>query len=706
MATAEEYANWIVQNQDKKGTPEFETVTAAYKIARSQSEEKKPQGGLMQDVGNLAAGALRGAGSIGATLLAPVDVASDVLAGKGLSLESNRQRRAAMDAALQSMGADPEAGMYALGKTAAEIAGTAGIGGPISQGVQAAGKAIPVLSNTARRLAPAIESAGFNVGPAATTMTGKLGNAALRLAGGATVGGAATGMVNPEDAAMGAGVGAAFGAVSPLAEKAISPLAKLLRKPDASKQSAMAFNAADDAINRAAQDLGISPNQIPADTKQYLMQQVMQAFKQGKQIDPAALLREQDFKALGINPLQGQITRDPAQFAMERNLRGVSPEIQGRLTEQNAALQRVFGQPAAAAEEQVSAGRGMIEALRQQDEASRAGISALYKQARESAGKDLELPMQGLAQDFANTLDSFGDKVPSGVRNQFKKFGLDGGTQSKLYTVEEADKLLKVINANQSNDPAVNAALSQLRNAVKNSVLQVDESGGVFAPAVKAAKERFAALDKNPALKAVAEGGAIPDNFVDKFLVKGRSDEVKALAEALKNSPDQFSQAKAQIAEDIRRAAFGENIAGDSALRPEMLAKKLRDLGTEKMRAFFSPEEMERYNTALRVASYIEKHPNAAPVNTSNTLVAQLMTNPALHVAGKVAESIPGAGIAINTAKAATGAVKNQMAVSKAMNAKVPVEKLGLNEDQRRLLVKALGATGAGGSVALANKGD
>lgn len=36
MATAEEYAGWIVKNQDKKGTPEFETVANAYKIARGQ----------------------------------------------------------------------------------------------------------------------------------------------------------------------------------------------------------------------------------------------------------------------------------------------------------------------------------------------------------------------------------------------------------------------------------------------------------------------------------------------------------------------------------------------------------------------------------------------------------------------------------------------------------------------------------------------
>lgn len=37
MATAQEYAQWIVDNQDKQGTPEFETVAKAYEVAKSTS---------------------------------------------------------------------------------------------------------------------------------------------------------------------------------------------------------------------------------------------------------------------------------------------------------------------------------------------------------------------------------------------------------------------------------------------------------------------------------------------------------------------------------------------------------------------------------------------------------------------------------------------------------------------------------------------
>src|SRR3990172_10057425 len=45
MASAKEYAQWIVDNQDKQGTPEFETVAKAYQMSRSreQPQQQLPQ---------------------------------------------------------------------------------------------------------------------------------------------------------------------------------------------------------------------------------------------------------------------------------------------------------------------------------------------------------------------------------------------------------------------------------------------------------------------------------------------------------------------------------------------------------------------------------------------------------------------------------------------------------------------------------------
>lgn len=59
MATADEYAAWIVKNADKKGTPEFDTVAQAYKLAKIDPKPKTEPGMGAADVPwyeNLAAG--------------------------------------------------------------------------------------------------------------------------------------------------------------------------------------------------------------------------------------------------------------------------------------------------------------------------------------------------------------------------------------------------------------------------------------------------------------------------------------------------------------------------------------------------------------------------------------------------------------------------------------------------------------------------
>jgi hypothetical protein len=186
---------------------------------------------VKQGAGNLAAGAVRGAGSIGATLLAPFDMAKDALQGKGLSLESNRQRRADMDGGLQSLGAEPDSWMYKGGKLAGEIAGTAGAGGVLANGVRAAGatRALSGLEPIVNGVARGLETGGFRVGELAGTGLG----AATRIGTGAAVGGTAAGMANPEDAGTGALIGGVLpgavrvaGEAGKLAGKAVSGLTK------------------------------------------------------------------------------------------------------------------------------------------------------------------------------------------------------------------------------------------------------------------------------------------------------------------------------------------------------------------------------------------------------------------------------------------------------------------------------------------------
>lgn len=143
---------------------------------------------------NVAAGTVRGAGSIGSTLLLPKDMVSDYMGGKGMSLESNRARRAGIDGGLGQLGADPTSSGYRAGKLAGEIAGTAGAGGVVANGARMLGA--PAALTTA------IATGGMRAGAG-----GGLANMGARALGGAISGAATAGLANPDDAVAGAAIG-------------------------------------------------------------------------------------------------------------------------------------------------------------------------------------------------------------------------------------------------------------------------------------------------------------------------------------------------------------------------------------------------------------------------------------------------------------------------------------------------------------------
>lgn len=192
------------------GTPE-EVIKARLaqirggSIQESPKEEPKETGffddmsikNVPQNLANLAAGAVRGAGSIGSSILLPIDMINAAIEGAGTTgaKANTDNRKAGIDAGLKIMGADPESGLYGFGKLAAEIAGTAGAGDALALG--AAASNMP-------RLAAALKSGGFNLG---SKDGGALERMAIRTIGGAGAGGTQAAMIDPNQAKTGAIVG-------------------------------------------------------------------------------------------------------------------------------------------------------------------------------------------------------------------------------------------------------------------------------------------------------------------------------------------------------------------------------------------------------------------------------------------------------------------------------------------------------------------
>ena len=196
MATAEEYASWIVANADKKGTPEFNTVAQAYNLAKSGVVKPKapietPQ--FEKDAAaNLEPGIIGQVGrQLGLTARAGIKglTAIPAVVGDAIGMDSS----GAVDRALSMVGLPAPAN--ATERVAQDVAGAlSGVGGMAKVGALASGPVQQLLTqNLGTQAAMSAGGAGGS-SIARENGAGPIGQLAAGVAGSvAPVAGAAVG---------------------------------------------------------------------------------------------------------------------------------------------------------------------------------------------------------------------------------------------------------------------------------------------------------------------------------------------------------------------------------------------------------------------------------------------------------------------------------------------------------------------------------
>lgn len=709
--TSEDYANWIVQNQDKQGTPEFDTIAQAYKLAKASGA-----GGAPDTLSGVQASApmrfIQG-------MRDPIDSAAQLAAHAAPDWLINAldyfpaKMRNSDSPLLATIGdhffADPHAGALDASIAdnekklqAARVAAT-----PPTLDSLVTGQKDPGFDWA--RLAGNVASP-VNAGLAKVLPTAGAGATALwrALVGGVT--GTAGGLEQPvtdggdfwTTKAMQAGVGLVTGgATSPVLgavmDKLAPKVATLAAKFSPAAATAMNANAAtatDQAIEQALKEVGAKSEDLSAQEVAALRRQVMDSLKSGQQIDPAAALRKNDFTAAGVDPTLGQITRDATQFATERNLRGapgVGMPLQQRFDVQNQQLQSAIGNLRGDPSEPYQAGKRLIAALQGADAPVKQGVDDLYDSARDHLGRAAPMDAYGFSQAANKALDEnmLGAYLPTEARSMLNDVS-SGKIPFNVNTAVQMDSVLSGAQRQAGQGTPASLAIGHVRTAL-NSAGIADNVGedakAAFDAARGAARQRFQALDAVPGMKAAVsrEEPAIPDTFVRDYVINGKVEDVQRLAQVLqRNNPQAFQEARAQIGDQISRAAFGENVAGDKLAAPERLARALRTIGTDKLAAFYSPEEIGQLKTLSRVSAYINSTPSSAPVNTSNNIGAVTM----------LASKIPGKGAALALANSLLGSIRNANTVRAAVNAEVPQQAAKPTTDQARRIAQALMLSG------------
>lgn len=460
---------------------------------------------------------------------------------------------------------------------------------------------------------------------------------------GGAIGGALSGAFQPADSTEASMVNAGIGAVT---GTAAGPVFSKLGEIVGNAWRALAGKpaSADDiqrAVSAALADQGIDPATVSKAAMLRMRGEIEWALKNNRSLDPASLVRKSDFEALGVKPTLGQVTRDPMQWARERDMRGiwgVGDKLTDRLQGQRDALAGRL-QPSELLDD-ASVGDRVIGSLSGLADRTRKQFSALYEQARRQTGAEAAVDITGLADDLGKILRDYGeDKIPSAVRNRLASYGILDGKQTKLFTLVDAEQAIQQIN--KLYDPGNRAeasALNEIRAAIKRAV-ETSDVGDLFKPARDAAANWYRTVDRTPALKAVIEDKIAPDDFVRRFVINGKRDDLKALASAVQGDDEAIGAIRAKIIEHLQGAAFGANPAGDAAFSPARFKTALDKLAP-KIGAFFSPGEIAELQTVSRVGGYINSVPNASAPNFSNTGTA--VANRVFDLLGSLSR-IPGA---------------------------------------------------------------
>lgn len=271
-------------------------------------------------------------------------------------------------------------------------------------------------------------------------------------------------------------------------------------------------------ITLKLQQQGVDFGRLTADVQKSLVDDAQRALTAGGTLDDAMLANKALIESVGAKSTRASVTRNPKDWQTEKNLRGITgvgEPIAARESENAASmvdyLSRLRGQTGGKAGTPLEAGESAVKAIQAQDAAKETVVDKLYEAYRASGAQDAHVPDTKIAEALGKVSDEIGtENIPSAVLSRMKEFGFLGGTRTKLMTVNEADKLNRLINNNNPGHGPQSLALGRLKSALNESLLDIPvESGGA-----KAGVQNLSTREMNPAMSHL--------RIADENLAKGK----------------------------------------------------------------------------------------------------------------------------------------------------------------------------------------
>jgi hypothetical protein len=510
---------------------------------------------------------------------------------------------------------------------------------------------------------------------------------------------------------VGGTLGGALHALAPVFGRAREAIGKLFGGADDATQTAAAAKITDDTLHAA----GADPSKVDPNLYGAIKQEVGDALKAGVDPDPRVMTNRADASSLPvpINLTRGQATRDPMQFSWEVNtskLRDAGQPLSERLAEQNRQLienLNVLG--ARGAPSTFDASRQLIQHIEGVDAAAKAQVDAAYSAVRDSAGRPALMSSEAFTQrskelltggrpDMAN-LASLADYLPETIAKQYNDI-LSGRLPLTVDTAQFLDRAWGGV-ARGTQDSTVKNAIGALRTALNDAPVSDAlgaESMAAYQTAKQLARQRFAAIEQNPAYKAVVDG-VEPDKFFQKYVQGANVSELGALKQLV--GPDNTAMLQQTMLGNLKKAALNRASDENGVFSQSAFNRVLQDpVQAPRIAELFkdAPETLGHIYRIGRVAEATQAFPKGHSVNTSNTAptVANIVRDVAKSEAGaSLTRAVPVVGRVLDVMdrRAAGKAVDEALAPGVTRGALKPVAPSAPVRRLSDLLVKA-GAVG------------
>lgn len=401
-------------------------------------------------------------------------------------------------------------------------------------------------------------------------------------------------------------------------------------------------------IENAFKGSDVNFGQLPRDVQKSIRNDVKQALSTGNDVSPENLRRLADYRLIGATPTRAGLTLDPAIVTQQKNLaklgvnsKDLAAQELAQVANQNNArmIERMNTLGASRGMENEAAGDILSRSLADVAESNKAKISGLYEAARDSTGRAAPLDPSHFTQKLGDQLNDANLEafLPNEIRTMVNNFAT-GKTPLNVNTAEQFKTI--VGNAQRaSNDGNVRTALGLVRQSLDDTPLigQMPRSGGnqlalqgesesylgqsaidAFNKARSANREFMGQVERTPALAAAMDDASVK-GFFDKFVLSGDSKQLKNTLNAIGGNPEAVQSIRDNVVSHLKNKATGGAADEVGAFSQSRYNKALRDIGTNKLKLLFNPEEIAQLRALGRVASYEQFQPVGSAVNNSNT---------------------------------------------------------------------------------------